>query len=135
MNLLRMGLVFAVLEKAQESRHCLRQASLLYLRSGREDYAADVKGAMARLKTTGLFPDEAFELDMDALFEVPPNPEALAALSTLRPRLLEPDLVNSLMATQAAHVGFECTVGRQWKFEGLGAGAVRAGAAFDAGIA
>ena len=109
MNVFRMGLVFSLLGMDRESRHCLRHASLLYLRAGREDYAEDVRRAQSEFKRTGSFGDEAFEADMDALFGVPPDPSALLTLVSERPGLLESHVVSSLLSAQARDVGFECT--------------------------
>lgn len=108
MNTLRMGLMFAMSSTATASRVCLRYANLLYVRSGRDDYAAEVKGIFDQFIKAGLFSDDPFELDLDALFEVPPDPRAIAELVVRRPDLLDPGLINTLTSASAAAVGTEC---------------------------
>jgi hypothetical protein len=100
-----MGLMFAMSSTATASRVCLRYANLLYVRSGRDDYAAEVKGIFDQFIKAGLFSDDPFELDLDALFEVPPDPRAIAELVVRRPHLLDPGLINTLTSANAAAVG------------------------------
>jgi serine/threonine protein kinase len=109
MNLCRMGLIYAALGMGEGSRHSLRHASLLYLRAGREDYAKDVRDALEQFKSTGLFSEDTFELDMDALFGAPPQPRALVEVVMRHPGLMNPRIAATLVSTQAAQVGFECT--------------------------
>lgn len=108
MNTLRIGLLLAAAGNTTAGRVTLRYANLLYLRAGRKDYAEEVAQVRERFITNGMFSQEPFELGLDALFAVVPDPNAVAEVALKHPTILDAEVIGSLLHATAAKVGTEC---------------------------
>jgi tetratricopeptide (TPR) repeat protein len=96
MNMFRLALLFWTLGRAEEARGFLRYASILYVRTGRNDYELDARKVMAQLYQAGAIQASELHEVLDEFFRTPQTTEHMKALVASYPQTGDPVMLEIL---------------------------------------